>query len=209
MRPHIIFPFTLLPTNQWPPKNREIQSNIFSFSLARCRFVWNCCRWQAFFINKFHKTFKNETQYTFAFLDMRCMKYFWWTLFIMMVFTQNKWGKKTYDIFYTFKSRKTCANLQCLHYHVHNQNSSSIKSWYCVFYYFHIAFSAKSFPGLMNGQLLTRHQRVKLCGPNSESLYPKFLNPNFWSSIKIYFIKNEIRSSLSPLSNHVTFADKP
>lgn len=79
MRPHIIFPFTLLPTNQWPPKNREIQSNIFSFSLARCRFVWNCCRWQAFFINKFHKTFKNETQYTFAFLDMRCMKYFWWT----------------------------------------------------------------------------------------------------------------------------------
>lgn len=79
----------------------------------------------------------------------------------------------------------------------------------CVFYYFHIAFSSKSVPDLMNGHLLTRHQRVKLCGPNSESLYPKFLNPNFWSSIKIYFIKNEIRSSLSPLSNHVTFADKP
>ena len=62
-------------------------------------------------------------------------------LFIMMVFTQNKWGKKTYDIFYIFKSRKTCANLQCLHYHVHNQNSSSIKIWYlCILLFSHCFF---------------------------------------------------------------------
>lgn len=130
-------------------------------------------------------------------------------LFIMMVFTQNKWGKK-HMTFFTLSNQKRLVPISNV-YTIMSTIRIPLLSKFgiCLFYYFHIAFSSKSVPDLMNGHLLTRHQRVKLCGPNSESLYPKFLNPNFWSSIKIYFIKNEIRSSLSPLSNHVTFADKP
>ena len=49
----------------------------------------------------------------------------------------------------------------------------------CVFYYFHIAFSSKSVPDLMNGHLLTRHQRVSFVGQIQRVSIPNSLTLTF------------------------------